>query len=88
MLDFDEYIVDLLAALVHLRIFEFDESCPLVDVDQFIVEVSSRVPHLEYISIPSQHRHCKRVGGELVFCDSTEHPRFELRDYASYLRRW
>jgi hypothetical protein len=88
MADFDEYIVDLLAALVHLRIFEFDESCPIVDACQFIMEVSDRVPHLEYISIPSHHHHHKRVGGELVFCDSTERPRFELREYVSYLLRW
>jgi hypothetical protein len=82
MLDFDEYIVDLLTALVHLRIFEFvfefDETCPIVDVHQFIRAVSDQVPHLEYISIPSLHQRHKRIGGELVICNSTECPRFEF----------
>ena len=80
MLDFDDYIVDLLTALVHLRIFEFeiDKGCPIVDVHQFIKAVSDRVPHLEYISIPSLHLHHKRIGGELAICDLTECPMFEF----------
>jgi hypothetical protein len=78
MLDLDEYIVNLLAALVHLRIFEIDEDCPIKDVRQFIMNVSDRVPHLEYFHISHLICYCKRVGGELVICDGTEHPRFEL----------
>jgi hypothetical protein len=80
MWDVDEYIVNLLAGLVHLRIFQFkiDGDFPIVDVDQFIKAVSDRVPHLEYISLPSLHQHHKRVGRELVICDWTECPRFEF----------
>jgi hypothetical protein len=51
MLDVDEYVVNLPAGLVDFRFFEFAETCPIVDVHQFIREVSDRVPHLEYISI-------------------------------------
>jgi hypothetical protein len=72
MLDVEEYIVNLLAGLVHLRIFDFeiDEKCPIKDVHQFVMKVSDRVPHLEYFSMPhSNHHHYKRVGGELVICD-------------------
>jgi hypothetical protein len=87
MPDFDEYFVGLLAALIHLRIFEFDEQCPIVDVHSFIMEVSDRVPHLEYISMPSLNHHYKRVGGELVICDWKERPRFELREHVRVLYR-
>jgi hypothetical protein len=78
MPDVDKHIVNLLAGLVHLRILEFDQECPTEDVDQFIVEVSDRVPHLEYISIHRLDHYYKRVGGELVICDGMEHSRFEL----------
>jgi hypothetical protein len=77
MPDVDKHMVDLLAGLVHLRILEFDQDCPVEDVDQFIMEVSDRVPHLEYISMPLYHNY-KRVGGELVICGQMEHPRFGL----------
>ena len=79
MLDVDEYIVNLLAALIHLRNFEFDigEECPIKDVHQFIMNVSDRVPHLEYFSMPRFYHYYKRVGGELVVCDEVEHPRLE-----------
>ena len=78
MLDVDEYIVNLLAGLVHLRFFEFKiyEEWPLKDVHQFIMNVSDRVPHLEYFSMPGLKHHYKRVGRKLVICDSTECPRF------------
>jgi hypothetical protein len=78
MLGVDEYIVDLLAGLVHLRIFDFDidEECPINDVHEFITKVSDRVPHLKYVTMPYLNRHYKRVGGELVVCDETECPRF------------
>jgi hypothetical protein len=72
----DEHIVDLLAALVHLRIFESDGQCQ--DVQQFIMNVSDRAPHLEYFSVPPLDQYYKRVGGQLVECDEMEHPRFEL----------
>ena len=81
MLDFDEYLVDLLAAMVHLRIFEFtfdDEECPTKDFHQFIMDLSDRVPHLEYVSTPDLYHYYKRVGGKLVTCDQTELPRFEF----------
>ena len=78
MLDVDQYIVNLLAGLVHLRIINFYiyEEWPIKDVRQFIMNVSDRVPHLEYISIPFLDQYHKRVGGELVVCNSTECPRF------------
>jgi hypothetical protein len=78
MLDLDEYIVNLLAALVHLRIFEIDAEIPIKDICQFTMNVSDRVPHLEYFHISHSICYDKRVGGELVTCDGTEHPRFEL----------
>ena len=79
-MDVDEYIINLLAGLVHLRIFDFkiDEECPITDIHQFIAKVSDRVPHLKYFSMPFLDHHYKRVGGELVDCDETEHLRFEL----------
>ena len=78
MLDFDEYIVDLLAAFVHLRIFEFefDDDYLINDGHQFIMKVSDRVPHLEYLSVSHLNHYYKRVGGELVICDRTEFPVF------------
>ena len=76
MLEVEEYIVNLLAALVHLRIFEFDTTCPKVDVHQFIMKVSDRVPHLEYFSMPRLKHYYKRVGGELVICEWAEFPLF------------
>ena len=77
MLGVDEYIVDLLAALVHLRIFEFKfgGNCPREDGHRFITKVSDRVPHLEYVSLPFKCYY-RRVGGELVICDRTEFPLF------------
>ena len=79
MLDFDKYIVDLLAALVHLRIFEFKFGidCPREDGHRFIMKASDRVPHLEYFSMPPLDHYYKRVGGKLVVCDLTEFPLFE-----------
>jgi hypothetical protein len=72
--------MNLLAGLVHLRTFDFeiDEECPIKDVHQFVMKVSERVPHLEYFSMPYLDHHYKRVGGELVVCDDTERPEFEL----------
>jgi hypothetical protein len=77
MLDVDEYIVNLLAALVHLRIFTIllPKDCP-INGHSFIMKASDRVPHLEYFSIPHFNHYYKRVGGELVICDQTEFPLF------------
>ena len=74
----DEYIVNLLAALVHLRIFSihFSRHCTIKDIHPFIMKVSDRAPHLEYFSIPHLKRYYKRVGRELVVCDRTEFPVF------------
>jgi hypothetical protein len=67
MLDFDDYVGNLLAALVSLRTFEIgfddeDEDCPIKDDLSFIQKVSDRAPHLKHITL----NHCcyKRVGGE------------------------
>ena len=88
-MDFDEYIVNLLAAFVHLRIFEFeaDDDYPIEDAHPFIMKASDRVPHLEYFSIPHLDLYYKRVGGKLVICDLTECPRFEFIESAPYLIR-
>jgi hypothetical protein len=74
MLGVDEYMVNLLAALVHLRIFTMvsPRNFPIKDGHTFIIKASERVPHLEYFSLP--HLFYKRVGGELVTCDRTEFP--------------
>jgi hypothetical protein len=76
MLGVVEYIVDLLAALIHLRVFElqFNGDCPREDVQRFIMKVYDRVPHLEYFSMPRLKHYYKRVGGEWVICDRTEFP--------------
>jgi hypothetical protein len=76
MLDANEYLVNLLAGLVHLRIFKFDigEEWPLRD--QFTMKVSDRVPHLEYFHM--RPHYYKRIGGKLVECDETEHYSFKL----------
>ena len=78
MLGADEYMVNLLAALVHLRIFEFTfgSDFPIKDGHRFIMKVSDRVPHLEYFSMPDFKCYYKRVGGELVICDRSEFPEF------------
>jgi hypothetical protein len=78
MLGFDEYIVDLLAAFVHLRIFEFEfgDDCPIKDGHQFITKASDRAPHLEYVSMPRLKRYYRLVGREFVICDRTEFPLF------------
>jgi hypothetical protein len=74
--DIEEYIVNLLAALVHLRIFafEFEDDCPLKDGLPFIAKAFDRAPHLEYFSMPYLDHNYKRVGGKLVICDQTEFP--------------
>jgi hypothetical protein len=74
----DEYVVNLLAALVHLRIFTILllKDCPIKDGHSFIMKVSDRVPHVEYFSMPHLNHYYKRVGGELVICDRTEFPLF------------
>ena len=77
-MDFDEYTVNLLAAFVHLRIFELvvDSLCPIKKGHPFIMKASDRVPQLEYFSIPYFDLYYKRVGGKLVECDQDECPEF------------
>jgi hypothetical protein len=76
MLGVDGYIVNLLAAFVHLRIFSihFSKDCTIKNGHRFIMKVSDRVPHLEYFSMPPLNHYYKRVGGKLVICDRTECP--------------
>jgi hypothetical protein len=76
MLGVDEYIVNLLAAFVRLRIFSihFSKDCTIKDGHPFIMRVSDRVPHLEYFSMPPLDHYYKRIGGKLVICDRTERP--------------
>jgi hypothetical protein len=78
MLGDDEYIINLLTAFTHLRIFafEFSEDGLIMDGRPFIMKAFDRVPHLEYISTSHPDRYYKRVGGELVICDKTECPLF------------
>jgi hypothetical protein len=86
MLDVEEYILNLLAGLVHLQVMNFYiyKKSPIKDVQQFITKVSDRVPHLEYFSMPPIDHHYKRVGGELVICDEMERP---MSEYVRYLCR-
>ena len=77
MLDFDEYIVDLLAVLVSLRLlaFEVDDQFPPEDDLAFITKASDRAPHLEYFAMwHKKDRFWKRIGGQWVICDETEFP--------------
>ena len=75
----EENIVNLIAALDHLRIFTIRFLGWSINDDHlFIMKVSDQVPHLEYFSIPPLNHYYKRVGGELVICDEMEHPGFEL----------
>jgi hypothetical protein len=76
MLDYDEYIINLLAAFVHLRIFafEFEDDCPIKDGYPFIVKAFDRAPHLEYILMFHLDLYYQRVGGKLVVCDQMECP--------------
>jgi hypothetical protein len=78
MMDVEEYFVNLLAAFVHLRFFEFEteDDCPIEDGHSFIMKVFDRVPHLEYFFMHHLEHYYKRVGGELVICDHTERPSF------------
>jgi hypothetical protein len=78
MLDVDEYMINLLAAFVHLRVFAFDfpENCLITDGHPFIMKTFDRVPHLEYITVSPPVLCYKRVGGELVICDQAECPLF------------
>jgi hypothetical protein len=77
MLDFEEYIGNLLAALVSLRLFAFkyDGVCPTEDVLASITKASDRAPHLEYFAtMDAYDRYWQRIGGEWVICDETEFP--------------
>jgi len=77
MTPLDEYIVNLLAAFVHLRIFTFENYFGrITDVDSFVEKVSDRVPHLDYLSMCYLNYCYKRVGGELVNCHPKEFPRY------------
>ena len=76
MPDFGEYIGNLLAALVTLRVFtltfgdrERDDDLP------FVTQVSDRAIHLEYFTLEhvGMDRNYKRVRGEWVFCDEVEY---------------
>jgi hypothetical protein len=84
MMDFDEYIESLLAALVSLQVFEFsfpdiyEYENPIDDSLAFIAQVSDMAPHLKYFALPDVPEYCKRVGGEWVFCDETEYLLFAL----------
>jgi hypothetical protein len=72
MPDFGEYIGNLLAALVSLRVFTltFDDDERDDDLP-FVTQVSDRAIHLEYFIMD---RNYKRVRGEWVFCDEVEYP--------------
>ena len=78
MLDFNEYIGSLLAALVSLQVFEIDceglcdYGSPTDDSLAFIAKVSDKAPHLKYFASLYFPDYCKRIDGEWVFCDSTE----------------
>jgi hypothetical protein len=73
-LDFEEYIGDLLAAFVSLRVFEIisRDSCPIEGGLSFIRRISDRVPHLERFMNGHFNAYFLRVGREWDICDETE----------------
>jgi hypothetical protein len=84
MLDLNEYVGSLLAALVSLQVFKIDceglcdYDTPFDDSLAFIAKVSDKAPHLKYFASLYYPECCKRVGREWVFCDWTEFPSFAL----------
>jgi hypothetical protein len=84
VLDFNEFIGSLLASLVSLQVFEIDcevlcdYDSPTADSLALIAKLSDKAPHLKYFASLYFPEYCKRVGGEWVFCDSTEFPSLAL----------
>jgi hypothetical protein len=70
-LDFEEYIGNLLAAFVSLRVFEIvsRDHYPIEGGLSFIRRISDRVPHFMNGHF---NDYFKRVGREWVICDETE----------------
>jgi hypothetical protein len=83
--DFDDYVGNLLSALVSLRTFEIeidDDECPIKADLSFIQKVSDRAPHLEHFT--SDPCCYKRVGGEWVLCESREYFRFRSKGKCAF----
>ena len=78
--DYTEWVKNLLAALVSLRVFKsefhFDGENPAFSDGYlpYIKEICDPAPKLEYIGVFDYDRfHCgKRVSGEWVLCDEAE----------------
>jgi hypothetical protein len=81
----DEWLGDLLAALISLRVFAFNfyfvrsSPPPWWSAQGFLLEVrklTNRAPHLEYFDISSGAIGCKwkRVHGKWVPCKTEEFP--------------
>ena len=78
MLGRDEYIGNLLAVLVSLRLIALkdDDPYPTGDVPALITNATARAPHLEYFAM--YDRYWKRIDGEWVICDETGFPSLVL----------
>jgi hypothetical protein len=87
MLNGDNYIGSLLAALVSLRLFAFRPKVrrPTEDVLALITKASDRAPHLEYFAMTAKDSYWKRIGGEWVICDKTEFPSLVLEVHSHLL---
>jgi hypothetical protein len=74
-----EWIGDVIAALVSLRVFVFEYVYDFwEDAISLIMKASDRAPHLEYLAKihNAESQYWKRVGGEWVICDEEEFPSF------------
>jgi hypothetical protein len=80
----DEWLGNLLAALISLRVFTFmftldvHEAPPAHLLFPFVRTVTDRAPHLEYFSVSwgEDNYHWKRVHGEWVTCNEAEFPKY------------
>ena len=83
MLNGDNYIGSLLAALVSLRLFAFRPESwrPTEDVLAFITKASDQAPHLECFAMSTEDHYWKRIGWEWVICNDTEYPSLILEEY-------
>ena len=69
----------MIVALTSLRVFAFEGTIKnWEDAISFIMKVSDRAPHLEYLAkIITESRYWKRVDGKWVICDKAEFPSLE-----------
>ena len=96
----DEWLGNLLAALISLRVYTFMfasdlyEAPPAHQLFPLVRTVTDRAPHLEYFSIScdGEDHYWKRVYGEWAPCNSEEFPmhrelrkRLRFETYLTYM---